>query len=165
MKILFVTLLIFSVGLTSGFCQTRKWIYVPRLKENKIIDSVINLELRFGEQPYYSNYIFVGISENPIRNFFTFSVYLNQSEDAINEAVNNLMGNRSVGYFTYKNHVIFVSMDKNCEFFKQDHKSKAFKFIYERDFRNHTPDINYLSNVIYIYKNGVLSVDTIPPMR
>jgi hypothetical protein len=175
MKAWVTFLLLTCFGLNYTYGQPKKKIYVPVLKENKLLDSLLDLMFHYeglpaigNEKLSHSNYIILNISNMVVDNSYYFHLYTGADEKSINCSINNLVNNGTAvgcGYLTYKKYKIFVWTNKNYEFFKQKSRAKTFKFLYKVNCDDYLPNITHLSLLNYKYKNGIFSIDTLPPMR
>ncbi|HEY2580556.1 MAG TPA: hypothetical protein VGI43_02040 [Mucilaginibacter sp.] len=179
MKILFFFLI--GISYLPVFCygQKKEKIYVPVLKENKLLKELIIYSLKAEGAPsienkknFFSNYVIMLIGKNPADSSYTFSILLSEDEKSVNCLINNINNKGTAsnketaryGYLELNKYKIFVWTVSASELFQTD-KSKTFKFVYRTNCDNYVPTSRYLSLDYYKYKDGHFYTVTIPPMR
>jgi hypothetical protein len=157
----------------SGYCQTTNGIAVPVLKENSIIDSLINTTLNPQNNPatYDTNEKYLKDSCMIIditkgKNGYNFNLEINNKAN-VNLFVNAMVyTKRNFGCFKFRNFKVFVwSESALFDFFSKTSKNKAYDFIYKMTFDEAKHARGLLPGYVfdYEYKHGKLSPMPPPP--
>jgi hypothetical protein len=175
MKTFFTFLILIYLGLNFGYCQTKKLICLPVLKESIQIDSLIDFML--------SNPQIVDVSDSLSKSkddwielFMnkpegqTFEFFLDvESRTNMNININVITRDKSAlyGYFLYKRYKVFVwTLDHFDNFFAKTSENKSYKFIFKLK-NPDSFDVPFPSREgRYTYKkNRGFKSDPIPPIQ
>jgi hypothetical protein len=162
------------LGLNYGYCQTRKLINLPILKESPQIDSLIDLMIRQPQELVVSDslerskddWIILSVNEEENDTFyFTLGTenkkYINLPINYIVHELYNADGVRikpHFGCFTYKRYRVFVwTIDRFYGFLSKSNKNKRYDYIYRikgTGSSDESPVMSYKSGT-YIYKKNI----------
>jgi hypothetical protein len=173
MKAIIVLSIFTFAYLNWSYGQTTERIKIPLLKENKLIDDLLDSLLMHRAMPkiannelHGSNYILITIRKNSVDSSFSFSASTDEDE-GINCVLSDPRnpGKHGFGYILYHRYTVFFRINETFNLFDRTLKSMTFKVIHSPNCDDPLSMVTHLDIDYYLYKNGRLSVVVISGAR